>query len=201
MVAAAMRALIVHAHPVSDSFNHAVVRAATAGLEGAGHQVTTLDLYALDYRAHMSESEWQDYESESPIVDPMVAAHVDLVRGSDALIFVYPTWWSAMPAIMRGWIERTMLMGVAFELDHRRRTRPKLHHLRHLAGISTYGSPWWYVKAVNDNGRRTVSRTLRFNASVRTDVTWLGLYGMDRRSDADRSAFLDRVEKRMGRLR
>ncbi|MFM8563685.1 MAG: NAD(P)H-dependent oxidoreductase, partial [Acidimicrobiia bacterium] len=93
MAAATMRALIVHAHPVADSFNHAVVRAATAGLEAAGHQVTALDLYAADYRAVMNASEWQVYESESPVVDPIVAAHVDLVRSSEALIFVYPTWW------------------------------------------------------------------------------------------------------------
>ncbi|MGA0878915.1 MAG: flavodoxin family protein, partial [Ilumatobacteraceae bacterium] len=64
----------------------------------------------------------------------------------------------------------------------------------------TYGSPWWYVKAVNDNGRRTVSRTIRFNTGVRTRVTWLGLYAMDRLSPEQRVAFAARVEARMQTL-
>lgn len=196
-----MNVLLVHAHPAADSYNHALVAAATRGLTRSGHQVTALDLYGLDYRATMSEAEWRAYETEAPIIEPMVAEHVALIRAADALVFVYPTWWSAMPAIMRGWIERTMVKGVAFDLDEHNRLRPGLKNLRHLVGISTYGSPWWYVKAVNDNGRRTVSRTIRFNTNARTKVTWLGLYAMDRTSPEQRRAFAARVETRLGTLR
>lgn len=196
-----MNVLIVHAHPVADSYNHTLVAAATRGLTRSGHQVTTLDLYALDYRATMNEAEWRAYETDSPIIEPLVAQHVASVRSADALVFIYPTWWSAMPAIMRGWLERTMVNGVAFHLDEHNRLRPGMKNLRHLVGISTYGSPWWYVKAVNDNGRRTVSRTIRFNTSIRTKVTWLGLYAMDRTSPEQRQAFAERVEARMEKLR
>lgn len=197
-----MNVLIVHAHPATDSYNHALVAAARQGLESAGHSVTALDLYAINYRATMSDAEWQAYETDSPIVDPMVDEHVRLVRSSQAIVFVYPTWWSAMPAILRGWLERTMLMGVAFEFSaSRKRLVPKLSHVRHLIGISTHGSPWWYVKLVNDNGRRTISRTLRFNTGMRTNVSWHALYGMDRTTPAQREKFLNRVEKKMQALR
>lgn len=132
----------------------------------------------------------------------MVAEHVELVRSSQAIVFVYPTWWSAMPAILRGWLERTMTMGVAFELNESRaRLIPKLNHVRHLIGISTHGSPWWYVKMVNDSGRRTISRALRFNTSLRTKVSWHALYDMDRKSSARRESFLSHVEKKMMALR
>jgi putative NADPH-quinone reductase len=162
--------------------------------------VTTLDLYATNYRAAMNASEWQAYESDSPVLDPIVAEHVELIRSSEALVFVYPTWWSAMPAIMRGWVERTMLMGVAFELDESRRLRPKLGHIRHLVGISTHGSPWWYVKLVNDNGRRLISRGLRFNTGLRTKVSWHALYAMDRQTPERRGEFLTLVEKKMAKI-
>ena len=192
-----MNVLIVHAHPVADSFNHALVAAARRGLESVGHTVTTLDLYAINYRAVMNTSEWEAYETDSPVLDPIVAEHVELIRSSEALVFIYPTWWSAMPAIMRGWVERTMVMGVAFELDASRRLRPKLRHIRHLVGITTHGSPWWYVKLVNDNGRRLISRGLRFNTGLRTKVSWHALYALDRQTPERRNEFLTLVEKKM----
>jgi len=195
-----MNVLIVHAHPAPDSFNHALAAAARRGLESVGHTVTTLDLYATNYRAAMNSSEWQAYESDSPVLDPIVTEHVELIRSSEALVFIYPTWWSAMPAIMRGWVERTMLMGVAFELDESRRLRPKLGHIRHLVGISTHGSPWWYVKLVNDNGRRLISRGLRFNTGLRTKVSWHALYAMDRQTPKRRREFLTLVEKKMAKI-
>jgi putative NADPH-quinone reductase len=196
-----MNVLLVHAHPDPDSFNHSLVAAARRGLESAGHTVTALDLYGLNYQAVMNDDEWRAYETDSPVRDPLVAEHVALVRSSDAMIFVYPTWWSAMPAIMRGWLERTMLLGVAFEFDKKRRLTPQLNHIKHLIGISTHGSPWWYVKLVNDNGRRMISRTLRFNGGLRTKVSWHVLYAMDRRSPVQRQRFLDRIEKKMGQMR
>ena len=44
-----MEVLVVCAHPQEDSFTHAVAAAARAGFERAGHDVTTLDLYAIDF--------------------------------------------------------------------------------------------------------------------------------------------------------
>ncbi len=107
-----------------------------------------------------------------------------------------------MPAIMRGWMERTMLMGVAFDLNEsRRKLIPRLTQVRHLIGVSTHGSPWWYVKLVNDNGRRMISRTLRFNTGLRTKVSWHALYALDRRSPQKREKFLMRIESEMRNLR
>ena len=80
----------------------------------------------------------------------------------DTLIFVYPTWWSGLPAMLKGWLERVMVPGVAFGFDpDSERVTPRLGHVRRIVGISTYGSPRAYVAAVNDNGRRTLTRALR----------------------------------------
>ncbi len=196
-----MRVLVIHAHPDSESFSHAILAATLDGLARAGHDATVIDLYALDYPGGLSRDEWRAYETNSPVLDPLVAEHVALVRAADALVFVYPTWWSSVPAILKSWLERTMVMGLAFTLDERtRRIQPGLGHLRHLVGISTYGSPRWYVKLINDNGRRTITRTLRLSTGGKARNTWLPLYTLDGRTPDSRRAFLDRVRRSMERL-
>ncbi|CAB4596296.1 unannotated protein [freshwater metagenome] len=196
-----MRVLVIHAHPDPESFSHAILAATLDGLARAGHDSTVIDLYALDYPGGLSRDEWRAYETHSPVLDPMVAEHVDLVRSADALVFVYPTWWSSLPAVLKSWLERTMVMGLAFTLDERtRRIQPGLGHLRHLVGISTYGSPRWYVKLVNDNGRRTITRTLRLSTGGKARTTWLPLYTLDGRTPESRRAFLDRVRRSMETL-
>jgi hypothetical protein len=57
-----------------------------------------------------------------------------------------------------------------------------------------------YVRFVNDNGRRLITRALRISTGVRTRVTRLGLYAMDKASDKSRRKFLTRIEKSMGKL-
>ena len=93
------------------------------------------------------------------------------------------------------------MTGLAFTLDERTRLiRPGLGHVRHLVGISTYGSPRWYVKLVNDNGRRTITRTLRLSTGGKARTTWLPLYTLDGQSPEGRTAFLDRVRRSMEKL-
>lgn len=196
-----MRALVVIAHPCPDSFSHAAADRAVAGLTAAGHRVETIDLYAVDFVTAMSRAERLAYETDDPIVDPQVAAHADLITGAEIIVFVYPTWWSGLPAILKGWLERVMVPGVGFEFDERTgKVRPGLAQVRRIVGISTYGSPWWAVKLVNDNGRRIITRALRMSCGLRARTTWLGLYGMDTTTPAARTAFLADVERRMAKL-
>lgn len=195
-----MQVLVVLAHPNSDSFSHAIADRACVGLRGAGHDVQVLDLYALGFRAAMSLDDHVAYHSDHPTIDPMVADHGALILSSDALVFVYPTWWSSLPAILKGWLERVMVPGVAFVFNDKGKVRPGLSNVRRIVGISTYGSPRSYVRVINDNGRRTLTRALRLNTGLRTRTSWLGLYAIDSATPAQRNEFLDNVEQKMRSL-
>lgn len=195
-----MRVVVVVAHPDPASFSHAITTTATTSLLSAGHEVTVLDLYAEGFRAAMSPAERLAYHSERPILDPMVERHADIVKGAEALIFIYPTWWSTMPAILKGWLERVMVPGVGFVFDEHHHVRRGLTHVRRVIGISTYGARWIYVKAVHDNGRRVLLRALRMNTAVFTRRSWLGLYEMNTRTAEQRVAFLKQVERKMRAL-
>lgn len=193
-----MNALVVIAHPCEESFCHAAAQRAVDGLRSSGHDVTTIDLYADGFRTAMSREERIAYDTDDPIVDPQVGEHVALLKRAEIVVFVYPTWWSGLPAILKGWLERVMVPGVGFTFDEATgKVKPGLRHVRRLVGISTYGSPRLAVRLVNDNGRRILTRALRMSCGVRARTTWLALYGMDTAAPADRAAFLDRVEQRL----
>jgi putative NADPH-quinone reductase len=193
---------VVLAHPCADSYCHALAARAEDGLRAAGHDVVVVDLYALGVRPAMTADEREAYHGDTPILDPLVGEHAELVKRAEALVFVYPTWWSGLPAILKGWLERVMVPGVGFVLDERtNKVRPGLGQMRHLVGISTYGSPRSYVRLVNDNGRRIITRALRLSCGLRVRTSWLGLYAIDTSTAAERHAFLAEVEQKMAKLR
>ena len=196
-----MQALVVVAHPCDDSFTHAAAERAVAGLRDGGHAVEVVDLYAIGFRVAMSTAEREAYEGETPLIDEHTREHARLVGWADCLVFVYPTWWSGQPAMLKGWLERVMVPGVAFVFDERNgKVRPGLRRVRRLVGITSYGSSRSVVKIINDNGRRTIMRALRMACGLRTRTTWLGLYGIDTANESRRKQFLDRVETTMARL-
>jgi NAD(P)H dehydrogenase (quinone) len=195
-----MRVVVVVAHPDPDSFNHAIASTAAASLTRAGHAVTVLDLYAEEFRTAMSHDERQAYHSDRPLLDPMAERHAGIVKRAEALVFVYPTWWSTMPAILKGWLERVMVPGVGFVFDERHHVRRGLTDVRRVVGISTYRATRLYVKLLNDNGRRTLMRALRLNTALLTRRSWLALYEVDNCSPARREAFLKRVDQKLRSL-
>jgi putative NADPH-quinone reductase len=156
-----MNVVVVFAHPSADSFGQAICSTAVNALESSGHNVSLLALYQSHFSAAMSREEWLAYHGETPALDPDVAAHGALVRNADALIFIYPTWWSGLPSMMKGWLDRVLVAGVAFHFNTKDKVRPSLKQVRHLVGISTYGSPHIYIAFMNDNGRRIRVAALR----------------------------------------
>ena len=195
-----MRSVVVIAHPSTDSYCHTLADRAIAGLRAAGHEVTVLDLYAEGFRTAMSSEERAAYHGEQPILDPMVSRHAEAVLAAESLVFVYPTWWSGLPAILKGWLERVMVPGVGFRFDDNGKVRPGLGQVRHLVGISTYGSPRSYVRLVNDNGRRTITRALRLSCGFRVRSHWHGLYAIDTSTEAERAEFAALVESKIAGL-
>src|SRR3954454_23190442 len=188
-----MQVVLVVAHPDTESFTHAIAATASAGLQRAGHDVSLLDLYEEEFRPAMSLDERLAYHGDRPILDPMVERHARIVQEAEALVFVYPTWVSTLPAILKGWLERVMVPGVGFKFDSAGRVVPGLTHVRRIVGISVYGAPRRAVLLANDNGRRTLVRAMRLSTGLRTRSRWLALYSIDATRAADRAAFLDEV--------
>ena len=190
-----MRFLVVYCHPVAESFCNAVHHTVVEALERAGHEVEDLDLYAADFQPVMTRQERLDYH-ESGVNIRTVEPFVAQLRRAEALVFVYPTWWYGLPAMLKGYLEKVWALDVAFTLNGPNQViRPALQHIRRLGGVSTYGASWWWTRWVGDPGRRTLIRGLKPLCHPRCRTTWLAHYNMDVSTPESRRAFLARVEK------
>jgi NAD(P)H dehydrogenase (quinone) len=196
-----MKVLVVLAHPNPDSFSHAIVDKVSATLSDCGHSVSVIDLYAVGYSPAMTRGELAAYPTSEPAIDPMVIEHTRLIQECSAIVFVYPTWWSSMPAILKGWIDRAILPGVAFSVDPETlKLQPGLTNVRRLIGITTFGGPQLASLVVRDNGSKIVTRSLRAICHRRCRTTWLRLFNIDSSTPAEREKFLQRVERTLRKI-
>jgi putative NADPH-quinone reductase len=196
-----MRALVVYCHPRGDSFNAAIRDTVLAKLAAAGAEVRLTDLYAEGFAAVLSPEEWTGYLN-APANRAPVARHCDDVKWCDTLIFVYPTWWYGLPAILKGWLDRVLLPEVAFLMpDAANRTiRPGLHHVRRLGVFTTCGASRWLTALVGAPGRRTLIRGIGWLCHPRKRTVFAAHYLMDSSTPASRQRHLARVAARMDRL-
>lgn len=195
-----MNVLVVSAHPVPQSFTNHLRDRAVAALRAAGHEVRVTDLYAEPFEARLSLDEWQNHLADAAS-KPAIAGHADDLRWAEALVLVYPTWWSGMPAIMKGWIDRVWVTGVAYDLPPgTARIRARLRRVRRLVVVTTHGSSWWVNALEGQVGRLLTMRALRLLCHPLARRRWLALYEMDRITDADRERFARRVERAMAKF-
>lgn len=196
-----MRLLFVHAHPVPESFNTALLAAALETARAQGHDVRLIDLHGEGFNPVMSAEERRGYTEDVPIPADLVQ-HVEALQWAEGLILVYPTWWYAQPAILKGWMDRVWRPGIAFTLhEEGQRLRPALANIRLIGVITTFGSPWWFwTFLMGAPGRKIILRGLRFCTNARTRTFWLGLHAIEERADLARRRYIDRVRTRIGRI-
>lgn len=187
-------ALVIHAHPDPESFNRHLADIVASELTRR-YDVEFVDLYALGFDPVMSADEWRRYRDGRASDRALVAAHGDLVSRASALVFVFPTWWGSLPAILRGWLEQVLRPGVAFEYREGGGIVPALTGVDLVAGVTTYGSPRWRMTLVGDGGRRMLLRALRMNAGRRVTTKWMGLHDIDTSTEAERRRFAARVRR------
>lgn len=113
------KTLIVIAHPNLESFNQAIKDHLTTALEAQNHQVRVRDLYDLGFDPVLSPAELKQYEDEEKAISVDVKAEQEAILWADHIIFVYPTWWWSMPAILKGYFDRVFVPGFAFSVSEK----------------------------------------------------------------------------------
>jgi putative NADPH-quinone reductase len=193
-----MRVLYLYAHPLPESFHHAIREEARAGLAEAGHEVDLCDLYAEGFDPVLSAAERRGYH-DLPANRAPVEAYIRRIEAAEALVLSFPTWSFGLPAILKGFFDRVFIPGVSFVLEGGV-ARPNLTRIRKIAGISTYGRPWWNALYVADPPRMAVTRYLRALTGWKARVEYHALYDMNRADEAKRRRFLAKVRRRMARF-
>jgi len=196
-----MKALVIHCHPRPGSFNAAIRDLVLAKLTAAGAEVRLRDLYAEGFQPVLTPDEWSGY-LDSPANRAPVERHCADVQWCDTLIFVYPTWWYGLPAMLKGWLDRVLLPDVAFLMPDAtsKIIRPGLQHITRLGVFTTCGASWWLTRLIGAPGRRQLVRGVGLLCAPRHTRVFAAHYLMDTSTPASRSRHLARVAARMDRL-
>jgi NAD(P)H dehydrogenase (quinone) len=194
-----VRILYIYCHPLPESF-HAGIRAKTlAALAEAGHQVDLLDLYAEKFDPVLSEDARRHYHDLSRNRVGL-ERYVERLTAAETLILQFPTWCFGLPAMLKGFFDRMILPGVAFDLSDPAHVQPMLGNIKRIVGIVTYGRPRYMALWMCDPPRNIVKRYVRWFTGGKARVDYHALYHLNVASDAQRAAFIDRVARAMRRL-
>lgn len=119
--------LIVYAAPEPKSFNGALLAAAIKTLGDQGLRVEVSDLYGMRFKAVLDADDFPDRQ-DATVFDPAaeqmhavacgalapdIATEIEKVRRADLIIVQFPLWWSSVPAILKGWLDRVLAQGFA----------------------------------------------------------------------------------------
>jgi NAD(P)H dehydrogenase (quinone) len=183
-----LKLLLVFCHPDPDSFGAALRRTAVQALHAAGHELREIDLYAEGFDPVFTAAEKRSYLGDTARNIEGVAAHVEALRWAEGWVVVYPTWFYGAPAMLKGWLERVWLPGVAFRIAtaKQRTIGGELGNIKLFVGITTSGSPWWWLKLIGDPGRSLFMKGLRPLYARRCRMRWLQLYNMNHVTPQDR---------------
>lgn len=106
----AARALLIQGHPRLDSFSHALGAAWAAGAEDAGVPVDVLELATLDFDPLLVDGR------EHPLEPDLLRAQERIARAGH-LTLASPVWWGSSPALLKGFLDRTLQAGWAYGTD------------------------------------------------------------------------------------
>ena len=111
-----MKVFIVYCHPSEDSFTRHVRDAFIKGIEDSGQEYVLSDLYKMNFQTDMTESEYlrDAYYNEQPKLAEDVLAEQEKINSSDAIVFIYPVFWTEAPAKLVGWFDRVWTFGFAY---------------------------------------------------------------------------------------
>ena len=105
---------IIFSHPWNGSFNKAILDKVVEKLEETKEKYTIIDLNKDGFNPVMTEKDLELY-SQGKSADPLVLKYQEILKNTDELILIFPIWWMSLPAILKGFLDKVMLRGFAYE--------------------------------------------------------------------------------------
>lgn len=107
--------VIVYAHPYEKSFNHAILETMKEAITSRSEKYDIIDLYAEGFDPVYHPEELALFR-EGKYLDPKIERYQRMLKQASRVIFIFPIWWSDMPAIMKGFFDKAMLPGYAYSI-------------------------------------------------------------------------------------
>ncbi len=107
-----MKHAVVIAHPKRDSLTCAAAAAYAEEARALGHEVIVRDLYRMAFDPCLKAGEIPTQAGAR--FEPDVVSEREALADVDVFCFVYPLWFNAPPAMLKGYLDRVFSMGFGF---------------------------------------------------------------------------------------
>ena len=196
-----MRVAIVFNHPYEGSYCNAILQSVLTGLGRAGHEADVLHLDNEGFNPVMTAADLRGFVDGAP-VDPLVQDYSQRIALADQLVFIFPIWWELMPALTKGFIDKVIYPGVAYDYDKSGRW-PRMvkrwHRLKGITVITTMNTPSFFYRWVFGNAIKKALFAGTFWKLGYRNRRWINFSMVKFVAQEKRVRWLDRVEERFAR--
>ncbi|MDR3023432.1 NAD(P)H-dependent oxidoreductase [Chryseobacterium sp.] len=184
---------IINGHPNKDSFNFGIADAYRAGAVETGAEVKEIVIRELKFNPNLQFGYQKRMELEPDLMKAW-----EIIQWADHLVWVHPVWWGGFPALMKGFIDRLFLPGMAYKYRENSVWWDKLLKGKTAHIITTLDQPGWYYRMFF--GRPSVNQLkksiLEYCGVKPVKLTYIGIIRNSK--DEQRSQWL-RKAKVLGR--
>ncbi len=184
------KVLVIMGHPDTKSFCAGLAESYAEGARQAGAEVRAISLSELNFDPILRMG-YHDVQQ----LEPDLSDAQESIKWAEHIVWVYPIWWGTMPALLKGFLDRTFLPGFAFKYRENSAFWDKYLTGRSGRRIVTMDAPVWYDRLVYfGGGRRTMKKAvLEFCGIKPVGVT---AFGQVRSSDeAKREKWIGKVRE------
>ena len=207
-----MNILVINGHPDKKSFSTAIFNKVIDNLDNKKHEIETLNLADMKFDPVLRFGYRERMEEDAEITRSQ-----ELIQWADHLIFIYPIWWSSMPSLMKGWIDRVFTPGVAYSSNHK-----GIFILNFITGqqfkkllkgktadiiTTSQGPSWWYkifsgiISVPDSYGVAVLKNAVLNHCGIKTrKVMNLGDMNREPNTLEVREIFLEKVAKHASKI-
>ena len=131
--------LIVNGHPDKQSYNYALSETYKNGASKTNAIIDTINISDLDFNPNLSFGYRQRTELEPDLKDA-----IDKIKKANHIVWFFPLWWAGLPALMKGFIDRTFLPGITYDFIEGKSAPVGLLKGKTSRLIITTDTPKWY---------------------------------------------------------
>ena len=207
-----MNILVINGHPDKESYCQAIFQTIVESIDSKRHELEVINLNEEEFDPVLRYGYRQRMED-----NPFILRSQELIQWADHFIFVYPIWWSSMPSLLKGWIDRVFTPGIAYSANNRgsfilnylrRRQFKKLLKGKTASIYATSMAPtWWYkvfsgpINIPDSYGISVLKNAVLNHCGIKTKrVSILGELGREVNTSSTRQKFLQKVAKEVRML-
>lgn len=195
-----MKTVIVFNHPYKSSFCHAILKSVIKGIEKTGNEYDLIHLDREQFNPVMTAADLKAFKDRKA-VDPKVIEYKRRLELADHLVFIFPIWWELMPALTKGFIDKVIFPGIAYNYKTNGWGMvPLFEHLKGITVVTTMNTARPIYRIIFGNAVKRAIMTGTFWKTGYKNRKWINLGMVKSVSDTRRKKWLRRIENRFANL-